>query len=81
MAPDDGITYSIKEVFERLDGKLDSISEQLSAKADQSQVDKMEERVEAVENKQQTLSNRIAYATGGVAVLVVAVEAGIRIFA
>lgn len=44
-----GVNYTVKELLARQDAKLDQILLTLSTKADQSQVDKLEQRVETID--------------------------------
>lgn len=43
------VSYSVKELFEKVDRKLDRISDQLEGKADRSQVDDLERKITALE--------------------------------
>lgn len=43
------VSYSVRDLFEKVDAKLDRIVEQLEGKADKAQVDALEGKVDALE--------------------------------
>lgn len=63
MAEEPGIVFSVKELIGRLDGKLDTITNILTSKADRSDVIALEHRVGQVEDKVNVLHERNEAAT------------------
>ena len=58
---DDGtVTYSVKELIEKLDRKLDTFLSMLHSKADASEVQELKARVDGVERTVTTLTEREA---------------------
>jgi len=56
MAPDETVvTYSVRELFERIDERLSAIDHKLSTKAEQSTVDSLSERVDRLEGARDRL--------------------------
>lgn len=43
------VSYSVKELFEKVDRKLDRISDQLEGKADRAQVEELERKITSLE--------------------------------
>lgn len=58
MSEEPGIVFSVKELIGRLDGKLDTITNILTSKADRSDVIALEHRVGQVEDKVNALHER-----------------------
>lgn len=46
---DEGVTYTVRELFERLDGRLEEILRRLDLKAPQESVDNLDRRLTDVE--------------------------------
>lgn len=44
------VTYTVKELLNRIDGKLDNMALAMAQKAEQSHVDKLEQRIEMLES-------------------------------
>lgn len=55
------ITFTVKELLGKLDEKLDRIAEQLSAKADAHDLERLEERVIVLEGSAATEAQLAAY--------------------
>ena len=68
MEPTGTVTFTVKELLERLDVKLDRLDLKLDTKAENHQVEALERRMDLLEDWR----NRIA---GGLAVVVLAVGA------
>lgn len=49
-ADEQKVTYSVKELLNRIDGKLDNFALAIAQKAEQSHVDKLEQRIELLES-------------------------------
>lgn len=61
---DPGVSIPLRDIVVRIDGKLDAVINQLSHKADRSELDRLVTRFEHVERKVNTMDSRVVYRDG-----------------
>lgn len=74
------VTYTIKELFERLEDKIDKFYELVEQKASNQRVDNLEAQVHLIADGQERLRRQAAKFAGGAAAIIAVIELGSRFF-
>lgn len=69
--PDSNGNRTIHEWLRHIDGKLDHIRDKLDAKTDKGDHDRLENRVDGIDQKHHNLSIKVAGIAGGISLVII----------